>query len=438
MYSTVRRLPAADYRFSIRSLPVPALAYPGWLERVVVTIALLLYAGAFLNTITGQIAPEEDPAAGTWQLQVVWGALYLIAAYLVLRKKGWLQLLFREWTVLAIIVLSGLSVVWSAAPDITLRRTVALIGTVFIALYLSRRYTITGQLKLLGDTLLLAALASIVFSVFGIGVPVQAFGDASWFGVFLHKNALGRMMALGVIVLVLLSKSGNTQHRLLGAGLCGLLVLLSRSITAVVVLAGLMGLSFVLNSKLGHKLKTSIAVFVAVAMVLWFALATLGYAGEGLKAAGKDETLSGRTELWQASLSAASEHPLLGYGYSAFWLGEEGPSYEVWKQVNWSAPHSHNGFIDLGLELGWVGVGLFLLGIIMQLHRAGILRKYLKPAEGVWPFIFLAFLILSNITESGLLRAHSLVFLLYCTLGFSLSRLMESHRLAVKNGVLPE
>ena len=85
---------------------------------------------------------------------------------------------------------------------------------------------------------------------------------------------------------------------------------------------------------------------------------------------GKDPTMSRRTELWKMSLADIQENPLLGYGYGAFWDTTSRPARlireEVWKE----APHSHNGYIELALGLGLVGLGAYSLVFVTMAQRS--------------------------------------------------------------------
>jgi O-antigen ligase len=80
---------------------------------------------------------------------------------------------------------------------------------------------------------------------------------------------------------------------------------------------------------------------------------------------GRDETLTGRTEVWSAVMHAMNERPLLGYGFGSFWTDARRDLYEI--------PTAHSGYLDILLELGEVGLGFYivwLLSCVRQLHRA--------------------------------------------------------------------
>jgi O-antigen ligase len=131
---------------------------------------------------------------------------------------------------------------------------------------------------------------------------------------------------------------------------------------------------------------------------------------------GRDPTLTGRTDIWSAVLHSGSERPWLGYGYNAFWQEWNGPSAAVLTEIGWEAPNSHNGLLDLWLELGFAGVGALLIGLISA-ARAGLLSARRAPTiAGLWPLVFLSYLVLINVSMSVLLRPHSLSWILYVAL----------------------
>jgi O-antigen ligase len=108
---------------------------------------------------------------------------------------------------------------------------------------------------------------------------------------------------------------------------------------------------------------------------------------------GRDQTLTGRTEVWAAVLPAREQHPLLGYGLGSFWTDARRNLYDI--------PTAHNGYLDIMLELGEVGLGLYavwLLSCTRKFHRA-------FAQDYDWASLGLCLLIMGllyNTTESSL------------------------------------
>jgi exopolysaccharide production protein ExoQ len=125
---------------------------------------------------------------------------------------------------------------------------------------------------------------------------------------------------------------------------------------------------------------------------------------------GRDMTLTGRTEIWHDIFVVASQHPLLGVGYGAFWIGEM--ANIPWSHnMTWTLGQAHNGYIDIYLQLGWMGILLLIAIIVVSIPK--LLRTFTIDFEygKICSTLFLLILFV-NITESTFLRGeHALWFL---------------------------
>jgi O-antigen ligase len=139
------------------------------------------------------------------------------------------------------------------------------------------------------------------------------------------------------------------------------------------------------------------------------------------EALGRDAQLTGRTTIWVLVYQAIQEKPLLGYGYQAFWRGDEGLGGDIWEKIGQNFFYSHNGVLEVWLGLGLVGVlaftATFVFLIVKTLH---LLRKRFC-LDSVWPWLFLCYLFLSNLTEASFMRSNTLPWILFSivVLGFS-------------------
>ena len=97
---------------------------------------------------------------------------------------------------------------------------------------------------------------------------------------------------------------------------------------------------------------------------------------------GKDSTLTGRTDVWDAVIELISQKPVLGWGYRAMWVPTD--SVTVWvdrRTGEWGAPSAHNAFLEITLELGLIGLASLIL-IVCQ----GFWRAIRCCALGLLPF----------------------------------------------------
>ena len=82
-----------------------------------------------------------------------------------------------------------------------------------------------------------------------------------------------------------------------------------------------------------------------------------------LEILGRDISLSGRTDIWQGVLEMVKEKPALGYGFFAAWRSDQ--VAHVLERVWIWTPSAHNSYLQCLVDLGIVGLVLFL-GYLFQ------------------------------------------------------------------------
>jgi O-antigen ligase len=119
-------------------------------------------------------------------------------------------------------------------------------------------------------------------------------------------------------------------------------------------------------------------------------------------ALGRQSNLSGRTEIWAAVIPAVP-NPLVGAGFESFWIGPN--VQKVWRSLSgWWQPEglneAHNGYIEVYLNLGWVGVGLISFILISGYRRAAAAFR-LNPPIGSLMLAYITAAAVYSITEAG-------------------------------------
>ena len=144
-----------------------------------------------------------------------------------------------------------------------------------------------------------------------------------------------------------------------------------------------------------------------------------------LEASGRDATLTGRTGIWQAVLSEPI-NPLFGTGYTAFWLGDR--LQRIWALFpRTPIIQAHNGYIEVYLNLGLVGLAL-LGGVLWTALRNA--RRRLLAAEytagnlddGLFQTFGIAYILaylLYNSTEAAF-EGLSFLYMIFLFLAFDL------------------
>ncbi|MCU0523787.1 MAG: O-antigen ligase family protein [Elainella sp. Prado103] len=386
-------------------------------ERVFTIFALLMYSGGPLVVILsggrseGQAGIPLDFAL----VRQLFLLIYLITCcFLLPHWKRALYLLVKEKLLLVLLAWVVLSIFWSADPSLTINRSIALIGTTLFGIYLATRYSLKEQLHLLAWMFGLAILLSILFAVglprYGIMGGTHA---GTWRGIYTHKNTLGSMMAFSAIVFLLRAVGAKRRLLWLGMVFSFLLLLLSRSTSPLSHLILLVPTFFIFRTlRWRYRSRTFILSLITVVGFSVLSLVIL-YAESLVRLVGKDLTFTGRSRIWSYAWDMIQERPWLGYGYSSQWSSLGSETGFIWRVVGWEAPNSHNGFLELWLGLGFIGLSIFALQFFCGLFRAVSLISQSRTPEFFLPFLSLLYTVFTNLTESTLLDRNSIYWVLY-------------------------
>lgn len=309
----------------------------------------------------------------------VLGLLALLArrADGVCRPRGVLA-----WAVLVFLALSAASVGWADDLPVSLRRVAAL-GLVVMA--------VAGLVRTLPPdavvTFTFLASGAYVLVAAGVELATGALHPGAegyrLSGVF-HPNTTGSFAAL--LALAATSPAAGPRRRRVAAFVVALAVLLltrSRSNLGALVVA--LSARWVIAAGAARLLRAAV-------VLAWVGCLALFVAGDRPSAAVVEPlltsrpdselaTLSGRTALWDQLLGYAAERPVLGHGVGGFW----GPRHvqAVYAAQRWPAADAHSTYLELLLDVGAVGLALFLAVLGAAAWRAVPAAR----AGGVGPFV---------------------------------------------------
>ncbi|AFY82273.1 O-antigen ligase family protein [Oscillatoria acuminata] len=381
-------------------------------EKAFVVVTFLLSTDAFRLSLS----PNKT--------RLIFLLIYTISlSLIVLRWKRCLLGIMRAGNLFPYILvgIAFLSLQWSQDPLVTRGHLRDFIGITIFATYVGTRYTLKEQFEMLCLTLGLATFLSMVygFAKPADGVHPEPIFDGAWRGIYNHKNGLGSLMGLSAGFFVLLARSRLCPSWLawVGSIVSIFLILKAKSgggrVTFLV-------LSVLIPLYGGLRFRSKLIVYFAILVVLiggvmgvWFG-DNSGLIFESLE---KDDTLSGRTPVWELMLETSREHRWLGFGFKTYWLGFRGPSAYVWLNSTWRPNYGHNGFMDLLVELGVVGLSVFLLAFTLNLLHSLRWIVNTKTMETLWPLLFLTYLVFANITETRLVEPKSIYWSLFVIIG---------------------
>jgi O-antigen ligase len=339
-----------------------------------------------------------------------------------------------KWLV-ALFIYMGLSVVWSNFPEETAMRWVRTVGSfvmVLIVLTEANRFNaITALIRRCYYIHIPISLISVkYFRDFAVHYTWDG-AKEGWAGLTSHKNNMGQVAMCSALFFVwdMMNTRGAKMLRDLGLLLMSLYLLKGSDtwISGSSVLGLGIGVSILVGLQyvkgFAEKLLSRPVIFFLI-LVVAAGIVSFGMgASEGevlpsatLEIMGRDATLTGRTGLWTDIVSIASKSPIIGVGYGAFWVGPKG--YDLYPLPNWSKvtpgwrpKQGHNGYVDLYVELGLVGV-ILIVGVIGTAFRNIGQLLHTDFEYGRLSLTFLVVILLNNVTESSLIKGtHSLWFL---------------------------
>jgi len=402
----------------------PARPRRDWLdlaEKSLCVIMLMMMSAALL----GRLGDPEQTGEGAAWLRQMWFPVYgVIGAMMVVRYRRMLSVWPAALLLSLVVGWAFATYLWSVAPDVTFRRAVALSFASFFGLYLAARFTWRELVELLAAAALVLGLSSAFTAVAipSFGVHNDELFPGAWRGLWFEKNSLGGNMARGALACLCAAIMSPERRKLwlFGAAVCAVLVVQSTSTTAllatVMVMGGLLAIGLM---RRGAAWTVAILWLAALGGIGFVALMALN-PDLFFSLIGKDATLTGRTGLWEALEHQAAQRPLTGYGYGAFWQAKYGPVSWVRNEINWDAHNADNGWLELRIQQGWIG--LALIATCFAVFAARALPRIWRGQEGYWAVLFLALLGLISVSESVLARPNDMTWVVFTA---GLAKLMQ-------------
>ena len=376
----------------------------------------------FISPDPRALAPAEanpyDPIFSKVQL-VIYGVTFLLV---LLRWRTSLNVLLRHPLIVGMLGLVLASCLWSDVPDDSWRKGLNAMATSLFGVYTASRYSLKEQLKYLTIALGIVSIFCLLFTLAAPGAAIEIGANAgSWRGPLTQKNLLARLMVLTIMISLM---AVWTIPRLqlfswIACAVSTLVLVFTGSKTGLIVLAVMLVL-LPLYRALRYKDTLMIPILIATVLVVGTTVSLIiGNWESLLLGLGRDPSLSGRTDLWLGAIDKITERPWLGYGFKAFWR-DEGGATEIWKIVGYEPPHAHNGYLNMSLDLGLVGLALFLLSMLVAYVRS---IQWLRLRPGVlslMPILYVTFMFMYNHSENTIVSHNSIFWAEFVAISLSM------------------
>ena len=395
------------------------------------------------------LKPGDMPTSGSALSRMIWLSLLAMGILFTLWRAGLAWLLVRSTNpfFLIIVVLAIVSIAWSIDPSLTVRRLVRLTTFLFvcIAFVLSGWHARRFQ-NVMRSVLTLILFASIVFCVVSPRLAIEQSTSAeligAWHGLATQKNGLGALACFGMIFWfhAWLSREVKSRSALIGGSIAAICLVFSRSSTSMLATLVVMMLLVMLLRMPPHlRWIRPFLVSMMSVLVLVYAIAILKIV-PGLSfildpivaLTGKNMTFSGRSEIWAIIADHIKLHPMMGTGYAAYWtpqpiLGK--PSYEFIVRMQGFYPgESHNGYLDVINDLGWVGMACLLAYIFTYIRQSLQLLEIDSNQGALYLALFFQQAI-TNLSEAHWFNVQSVDFVFMMLATMAMARNLLEYRL---------
>lgn len=414
-----------------------------WIPVIWMTLAASRPLSVWLNLAP---PPETDIyLEGSPIDRAVFIALLAIGIVVLVYRRVQLPAFMRHnLALLAFFAYCALSILWSDYPGIAFKRWIKAIGDiVMILIVLTDSELGTALKRLLTRLGFVLVPVSVLFVKYypdlGRGYDRWTWLPV-WTGIATNKNELGMIcMVFGFASLwrILELLRGDKRDRRTGSFLAHTTIL----VMAIWLLSKANCMTALSCFALGSTLLLLITVcglaqrhiHLVVAAVLGFAMFALFFdpGGSLVKELGRNPTLTGRTMLWEV-LPQFTPSSLLGAGYQSFWLGDRLQKIRALFPGN-PLMEAHNGYLELFLNSGWLGVVLFSCLLISGYRRIISGFRHDATAANVRLTYFVAALIY-NCTEAAFkeLNLMWITFLLAIIVVPNAELAPETHELEVE------
>jgi exopolysaccharide production protein ExoQ len=344
---------------------------------------------------------------------VFMAAIYVGAGLMVMKKpKIALSILLRQWPLLLLLLFVATSMIWSDSKGKSLINLMNNLGVVLATLAAAMRYR--GEPWLLPKHLAYVLGANVAVHLLSV-ILLPSFAiewEGRWRGLTGQANELGGISfcAFWANVAVLIGRK-NTSYRLhLFLAVCAAAAMLgANSMTSIISSLCALLITAVMawnRSQYGGKrLFVSVLGTAILAAILGLLFLVNGINLDKLFGlAGRSGNFTGRTDIWMLAIDAIVASPWVGWGF-------DGNNYLI-KISGMPFTSYHNGYLDLLVCGGGIGLGLFFLLLGNWFYQV---RKRSRIGSDIAPFAipFVASMLIYNLTEANLVAPRNHMWIIF-------------------------
>lgn len=363
-------------------------------------------------------------------------ALVLVCAAVLSARREYI-----EWngllplTLIAFCGWTAASLLWSDYRATTLAAILYQLSLAFAGVVVALTRDMIQLVRSVGSVLRVLLVISLLIEILAgitldtsfpaIGVAGDLAGGGPIQGIFGTRNYLGFMATIALVTFLIERRTRTISRGIFVASsvLALTLLVFSRSPVAWPVFlvlglatAVLYGLRQITDATVRRSRQYVLLGALAItALLFWLLRAPI------MDLVGIRPDLDYRYGLWQTTMRATELAPVEGWGWAGTWTSQQ-PFSTINTFVGVEHDSALNAFVDVTLQLGYVGAALFAVLVIIAVGRSWLLASNRRNVTFTWPALMLIVMLATSAAESYLLVEGGWLLLVVCTV-----RAAQSH-----------
>lgn len=384
------------------------------------------YTLSALAAVFGGYAIEHTTSTVTY-VTIILGLVAIGIGMLVARRREITLARFAPLSVIAFLGWALASAFWSSDTEATVIRWFSVGGLAVIAIVIAHVRDTLQTARALGDVMRVLLSISLVleimsgilldipFTFLGIQGNIAALGPVQ--GIFGTRNLLGFYAVIALITFLIEWRTSSvpTGLSIYSVVLGGVLAVLSDSPTVVVLgvsvaaAAGVLVLVRHAEPSRRAPLQWGLGAVVVVGLIAAY---FMRQPIVQIMGAGTDFSI--RTNLWRTAITYSGFYPVQGWGWFGPWDPDQFPFNVINLVLGDKNASALNAYIDVLLQLGWVGLLLFLTLSGIALVRSWLVASERRSVVYAWTPLILVALLIDSLFESFTLMSAGWVMLVLC------------------------
>ncbi|MEZ0537036.1 O-antigen ligase family protein [Caldicellulosiruptoraceae bacterium PP1] len=410
----------------------------GWYDKKIIYYLILLY---LIFCSAGLFIVNDSTKTNNYStyLQLFNAILYFISIIIIYNKRKYTYLIIKNnlnfYLIFLFMLIILLSFLWSGNPILTLRKSIAMLGTtlVFISIFLLYMDDI---FKLIYKSIYITMLLSLVYAIFLPNIAYLKDPRGIFLkGIFWHKNQFAYIAGL-FLVMNLIHFCFNKKNKIINILLIILSIIFLNNAGCVgAVLATFISIIIFLiiynyNKILNKNVKL---IFIMFSFIVFFTIPIIAFISYSLSndnnifnLIGRDDTLTGRSLIWKAFIIYSfKEKPILGYGFESNDLLSVIGINNLISLAGFIPSHLHNSFLDVLFNLGLIGLIIFIFIFISSIYNQVInikfiiynykknVKDYIYFKNLILCLIILIFILIRSILETPIMKYNSFWWIIF-------------------------